>query len=156
MRKVIRAPIVLLFLALISSAAIMCSTGRGFEPAAKTVELRQVQRVNTALTAAINSAIWGSVAGQTDIDENTICPPHMSIKMLLDQRFWRYHETDVKPEKLSVNQLEELRTLVNLRADEAFKAGANTAGYRDLLSVQVGTDAITGKIAAPSASVEIR
>ncbi len=57
MKKGICVSIALLSLAVISSATIMCRSADGFEPAASTVELRHVQRINTALTGAINTAI---------------------------------------------------------------------------------------------------
>ncbi len=68
-------------------------------------------------------------------------------------RFDRLSEK--RPDKLTIPQLQELRTLINVRADEAFQAGSNVAAYQDLLSVKIGDDAVTGKINAPRTSVQI-
>jgi hypothetical protein len=154
----IRSLLAMLLLAALSSAMIMCSTVRNYEPAAKTMELRKVQRVNSVLTSAINSAIHAKIAGTQN--ELAICPP-MTVKLMLDHRLMRFdisrerNFTGLRPEKLTIPQLQELRTLINVRADEAFQAGPNVAAYQDLLSVQVGNDAVTGKINAPRTSVQI-
>ena len=57
--------------------------------------------------------------------------------------------------QFTVGQLQELRARVNLRVDEAFKAGPNSAAYRDLLSVKISGNALSGTVKAPRATVQI-
>ena len=151
MKKGIRAPMLLLCLAALSSTAIMCSTAGSYEPAASSVELRQVQRINTALTGMINTAIARQAQGGV-LMEWDICPPNMDIRRMLDHRFTRWTERDTRPDKLTVRQLQELRTLINLKADEAFQTGK--AG--DFAGGKLDRGGFTGTITVPQTQVQFQ
>jgi hypothetical protein len=61
---------------------------------------------------------------------------------------------DDLPVNLTVVQLEELRAVFNLKVDEAF-ASRDSAAYRELLSVKIGSDGLSGTVTAPKSSVVI-
>ncbi len=71
---------------------------------------------------------------------------------MIDQRFFRWTETDTRPEKLTIRQLQELRTLINLRADETFTSGS--AG--EFASGKLDSRGFTGRISVPKANVQIQ
>jgi hypothetical protein len=148
MNHTIRAPIVLLCLAALSSTAIMCSSTGDYTTAANTVELRKVQRVKSVLTAALDNAIWQQASG-LQAGEWDICPPNMDVGKMIDHRITRWTENDVHPEKYTIDQLEQIRNLISLRADEAFSRG-NAAALQDFQASNIDSRGFSGKIAAPA------
>jgi len=158
-------PIVLAILAVaaLSTFAIACRTTAGFGTPS-SVELRQVQQVATAFNSAIDTSIANRTANLND-DFVSICPPqaHVAFRTMVDATVWQFPKGgnrvnrdtgDDLPVLLTVNDLQELRTLFNLKRDEAF-ASRDSAAYRELLSARVGQNGITGTITAPRRAVTI-
>ncbi|HYC88625.1 MAG TPA: hypothetical protein VEO54_05395 [Thermoanaerobaculia bacterium] len=156
-RKTIRS-IAVLAAAALSTLAITCRSADSLGPAARTVELRQVQQVAAAFNKIIDQAITNRSSGATR-EFVDICP---------DRPTFRVHKGIVAnkvsivrssvaidpPAQITVVQLRELRALMNLRVDEAFQSG-DASAYRDLLSVKLDGNGLTGNVSAPRASVQI-
>lgn len=146
--------------AALSVAVIACRTGGYSYSDARTVELRQVQRVALAFNNGIDRAIAGR-AGLGD-DYVDICPPQSrAYKSIYDQFVWHVkfvpqsaNRGDI-PVDFTVVQLQEMRALFNLKVDEAFLSHDGTA-YRELLNTKIANDGMTGTVTAPTkASVTI-
>lgn len=148
--------LIVLSVATLSVLAIACRTTTGLD--ARTVELRHVQQVATAFNNVIDSAIAGR-AGLND-DFVDICPPQSTAhKSTFDHSVKHVPHgpratMDDLPVNLTVVQLEELRAVFNLKVDEAF-ASRDSAAYRELLSVKIGSDGLSGTVTAPKSSVVI-
>jgi hypothetical protein len=158
-KRTLRGSIVIVAAAALSALAITCRTTDSLGPTASTVELRQVQQFAYAFNNAVDQGI-ANRAGQQD-DFVDICA-NRAVRDVITTRIVVGHNPtgrgisdDLPVVKLSVGQLEELRALVNLRVDEAFRAGANTAAYRDLLSVKISGKGLTGTVNAPRGTVQI-
>jgi hypothetical protein len=61
---------------------------------------------------------------------------------------------DDMPVGFTVVELQELRSLFNLKRDEAF-ASRDSAAYRELLSLKVDQNGINGTVTAPRQTVTI-
>jgi hypothetical protein len=131
--EVMKKPLFVLSIALLSTLAIMCSSMSGNGRANLTPELRQVVQVESAVTGVINSAIRDEV----DI---SICPPEWPGRHW-NSRGIRVVNQDPESRKATIEDLQQLRELVSRRADQAFLSKANPATFNDLLSVKV-----TGKV----------
>lgn len=142
----------------LSVLAIACRTSSGLE--ARTVELRQVQRVATAFNNVIDSAI-AERSGFGD-DYVSICPPQStSIRSIVAHTVKHVQlphgartTMDDMPVDTTVVQLAELRALFNLKVDEAF-ASRDSVAYRELLSMKVGSDGLSGTLTAPKTNIAI-
>lgn len=149
--------VIILSAAALSVLAIACrTTTDGLE--ARTVELRQVQRVATAFNNVIDSAI-ARRSGFAD-DEISICPPQSTaFRTIFATRVVHIPHgaratMDDIPVDRTVVELQELQALFNLKVDEAF-VSRDSAAYRELLSVKVGSDGLTGTVTAPKGNVAI-
>lgn len=147
-----------LAVATLSTFAIGCRTYGSFGTPS-TVELRQVQQVATAFNSAVDLALARRGAGYTD-DYVDICGPRYTNahRTIFDHHVTRVPQgprttmDDMPP--ITVVQLEELRALFNLKRDEAF-ASRDSAAYRELLSLKVDQNGITGTVTAPRQNVTI-
>jgi len=154
-KRTLRSSIVIVAAAGLSALAITCRTTDSFGPSASTVELRQVQQFAYAFNKAVDLGIANRVSMRDDFVD--ICGDR-SYRDIWSQRVnivRSISSDDLPVVKLSVGQLQELRALVNLRVDEAFRAGANTEAYRDLLSVKISSKGLTGAVNAPHGTVRI-
>jgi hypothetical protein len=160
--RTLRSSIVIVAAAALSALAITCRTTDSLGPSASTVELRQVQQFAYTFNRIIDQGIANRVAGLDDVD---ICPIDgrgqraqvlfdNNVSIIRDEAV-RGPKADDPGVKFTIVQLQELRALVNLRVDEAFRAGANTAAYRDLLSVKISGNSMSGKVNAPRGTVQI-
>ena len=157
-KRTLRSSIAVVVAAALSALAITCRTAGSDVPSASTVELRQVQQFAAAFNKAIDLGIANRVSQRDDFID--ICPDRPIAKAIRDvftDRVTLVRSTTSidPPAKVTVEQLQELRALVNLRVDEAFRAGANTAAYQDLLSVKISGNGLTGTVNAPHATVQI-
>ena len=158
MKKISRFGLTLTLLttAVLSVLAIACRTSTGLD--ARTVELRQVQRVATAFNKVIDNAI-ATRAGLND-DFVDICPPQSTAYRTTFDHIIKHvphgprATMDDLPITLTIQELQEFRALFNLKVDEAF-ASRDSAAYRELLSVKVGNDGLSGTVTAPKANVTI-
>lgn len=148
----------ILAVAALSTFAIACRTTGSFGTPS-SVELRQVQQVATAFNGAVDLAIARRAAGYTD-DYVDICGPRFTTanRGIFDHFVTRVPQgprtTGDDIPVVTVVQLEELRTLFNLKRDEAF-ASHDSAAYRELLSVKVSENGITGTVTAPKQTVTL-
>lgn len=148
----------ILAVAALSTFAIACRTAGSFGTPS-SVELRQVQQVATVFNSAVDLAIARRGSGYTD-DYVDICGPRYTVafRTMFDHFVTRVPQgprttMDDMP-VMTVVQVEELRTLFNLKRDEAF-ASRDSAAYRELLSLKVGQNGITGTVTAPKQTVTI-
>jgi hypothetical protein len=157
----VRSSLVVLAAAALSTLAITCRTTDALGPTARTVELRQVQQFATVFNKVIDQAIANRSGGGLAAEFVDICPDRPIFRAHRDMIAQRVNIVRTgaaidPPVQFTVDQLRELRALVNLRVDEAFQAGSDTSAYKDILSVQLGKNGISGTVAAPRASVQIR
>jgi len=154
-------PVVLAILAVaaLSTFAIACRTTGSFGTPS-SVELRQVQQVATVFNSAVDLAIARRGIGYTD-DYVDICGPKYTVanRTIFDHFVTRVPQgprttMDDMPGPITVVQLQELRTMFNLKRDEAF-ASRDSAAYRELLSLKVDQNGITGTVTAPRQTVAI-
>lgn len=154
-------PFVLAILAVaaLSTFAIACRTTAGFGTPS-SVELRQVQQVATAFNSAVDVAISRRGLAVSD-DYVDICGPRFTQahRTIFDHFVTRVPQgprttMDDMPVPFTVVQLQELRSLFNLKRDEAF-ASRDSAAYRELLSLKVDQNGINGTVTAPRQTVTI-
>jgi hypothetical protein len=155
------SPFVLAILAVaaLSTFAIACRTTSGFGTPS-SVELRQVQQVATAFNSAIDVAIARRSSGVSD-NYVDICGPRFTriFRDMFDHVVVNVPQgprttMDDLPVLLTVRELQEVRSLFNVKRDEAF-ASRDSAAYRELLSLKVDHNGITGTVRAPRQTVTI-
>ena len=156
-KRTLGSSIVIVAAAALSALAITCRTSDSLGPSAGTVELRQVQQFAFAFNKAVDQGIASRVSTRDEVD---ICGDRAyrdtwSTRAYIVRGIRSVSSDDLPFVKLTVGQLQELRALVNLRVDEAFRAGANTEAYRDLLSVKISSKGLTGTVNAPHGTVRI-
>ncbi len=158
-----RFSVVVFAAAALSTLAITCRSTDALAPTAPTVELRQVQKFASVFNRVIDQAIVNR-SGSRISDEVDICGDRSVQGVFANHVFVlggtraevvRGTRADAPEQRLTVAQLQELRALVNLRVDEAFKAGPDTSRYQDILNLQFDRNGINGTVAAPHASVKI-
>jgi len=159
-KRTLRSSIVVVAAAALSALAITCRTTDSLGPSASTVELRQVQQFAYVFNKAIDQGIASRVNLRDDFVD--ICGDRAfrdvfanRVTIIRNPIGRSISADDLPVIKFTVLQLQELRALVNLRVDEAFRAGADSAAYRDLLAVKISGNGLSGTVNAPRGTVQI-